>query len=295
MGGFAGGDEAGFWDIDTITESFEKSFNNSKNENSTKLSIEKKGSIYTIKAYAKVSIFLKLSAKEGLFARFMKIEYLYDTISFVPSTCKTFKIEGCEDIPLESNTIYKAYQAICDYTNDSDIIDFFQEYKVVVDKKIPKYSGLGASSSNAAAFLCLVKEVCNLILTNKELVDIGKDIGTAVAFFIYNYPVANISGSGETVEAFIEEPLRFELFNSSIKQDVGDIYQKEDRGLMTLVTSPSYKGWKELDSRTILQTVSNPALLNDFYAIYLKRYSHLKKDLMDGYFFSGYTFFKPID
>ena len=55
----------------------------------------------------------------------MRVEELYDTISFVPCKCETFTIEGCNDIPLESNSIYKAYQALIDFTDDLDILDFF--------------------------------------------------------------------------------------------------------------------------------------------------------------------------
>ncbi|MGB5505697.1 MAG: 4-(cytidine 5'-diphospho)-2-C-methyl-D-erythritol kinase, partial [Sulfurovum sp.] len=105
-------------------------------------------------------------------------------ISFVPYECETFTIEGCDDIPLESNTIYKAYKALLDHTHDSDISDFFFEHKVVVTKGIPSQADLASASSNAAAFILLVKEVCNLILSSDELVKIGSTVGDDVPFFI---------------------------------------------------------------------------------------------------------------
>ena len=167
MGGFEGGDEAGFWDIDTLAASIDKQHQNrSKSNNRIKDSIQRSDSGYSIKAYTK--------GKE-----------LYNTISFVPHECKTFTIEGCDDIPLESNTIYKAYKALLDYTNDSDISDFFCEHKVVVTKSISSQAELAGDSSNAAAFILLAKEVCNLILSSDELVQIGSTVGTDVPFFIY--------------------------------------------------------------------------------------------------------------
>lgn len=172
MGGFAGGDEGGYWDIDTIPIAVEQH----KKTNKKKSSIEATDTGYSIKAYAKIKTL----------SHWMRVEELYDTISFVSCKCETFIIEGCDDIPLESNTIYKAFLALNDFTNDSDILDFFYTHKVVVTKRIPLFAGLGGSSSDAAAFMCLVKEVCNLVLSTDELAKIGSDIAPDVPFFIYD-------------------------------------------------------------------------------------------------------------
>ena len=167
MGGFEGGDEAGFWDVDAITASIDQQHQNkSKSTNRIKDSIQRSDLGYSVKAYAK--------GKE-----------LYDTISFVPHECETFTIEGCDDIPLESNTIYNAYKALLDYTNDSDISDFFCEHKVVVIKGIPSQEDLAGASSDAAAFILLVKEVCNRILSSDELAKIGSTVDSEVHFVIY--------------------------------------------------------------------------------------------------------------
>ena len=172
MGGFAGGDEAGFWDVDTLPSWMDKQNDNqSKRSNSEKTYIQRSDSGYSIKAHAK--------DKE-----------LYDTISFVPCECETFTIEGCDKIPLKSNSIYKAYKALIDYTDDLDIADFFYTHKVVVTKGIPSQEDLAGASSDAAAFIRLVKEVCNLILSTDELAKIGGDVGTDVPFFIYNHSSA---------------------------------------------------------------------------------------------------------
>lgn len=172
MGGFAGGDEAGFWDIDSIPSWMEQqNKTSSNNKYSAKSNISRSDSGYSIQAYAK--------GKE-----------LYDTISFVPCECDTFTIEGCDDIPLESNSIYKAFQALTDFTNDSDITEFFYTHKVVLTKGIPLRSGLNGASSDAAAFILLVKEVCNLILSSDELLHIASMVDADVPFFICN-PFAN--------------------------------------------------------------------------------------------------------
>ena len=209
MGGFAGGDEGGYWDDDSLLSPIDKqNSNKAKHSSAKKLHIETSDMGYSIKAYAKINIFLKITGYEdgrySFISRVAQVKELYDTLSFVPCKCEMFTIEGCDEIPLESNSIYKAYQALLDFTADSDISDFFYTHKVVVKKAIPLGSGLGGYSSNAAAFIHLVKEVCNLILSTKELVKIGSTIGSEVAFFIYNYPCANVSGYGEVVEPFEE-------------------------------------------------------------------------------------------
>lgn len=187
MGGFEGGDEGGFWDIDILPS---LSHQQNGNKSKAKCYIEKSDSGYSIKAHAKVK-----TTDIDQASAYICAEDLYDTISFVPCKCDTFTIEGCDGIPLESNTIYKAFHTLNDFTNELDILDFFHLHKVVVTKRIPSSAGLGGGSSDAAAFLRLVKEVCNLILSNDELAKIGSDIGPDVPFFIYNYPSDDYSRS----------------------------------------------------------------------------------------------------
>ena len=168
MGGFEGGDEGGYWDVDTPLFSMDKHNENaSKHSHKGNSSIKRSDSGYSIRAYAKT-------------------QELYDTISFVPCECETFTIEGCDDIPLVSNTIYKALQALIDFTDDSDIAEFFHAHKVVVTKGIPPSVGQAGASSDAAAFIRLVKETCNLILNSDELTQIGSTVHPDVPYFIHN-------------------------------------------------------------------------------------------------------------
>lgn len=146
MGGFEGGDEGGFWDVDAIGVLVDKqNKNKSKNRNKEKPYIKISDSLYTIKVNS------------------------YETISLVPCNCKTFTIEGCGNTPLESNPIYKAYKSLCEYTVDSEVEEFFYEYKVVVTKSISPRESSKNSPSDSIAFMRLVKEACNLILSDKEL------------------------------------------------------------------------------------------------------------------------------
>jgi len=254
--------------------------------------------MYSIKAYAKVNIFLKITGhKEGyhtLLSRFMRVEDLYDTITFVPCECERFTIEGCDGVPLESNTIYKAYKALNEHTGDLDILNFFYTHKVVVTKRISSQAGLGGGSSDAAAFMRLVKEVCNLMISTEALAKLGSTIGADLPFFIYNYPSANVSGFGEVVEPFDEVPLALELYTPDIGCDTTIVYKTFKAHLLDDITLCSFLGWERLDSKTLLDIIADPIILNDLYAAATIAYPTLKAIAPQNWFFSGSgsTFFR---
>lgn len=293
MGGFSDNYEGGFWDQkgNAKMEEEKTQLLNTPESRSFKPVIETSNDIYSIKAYAKINIFLKITGhKEGyhtLLSRFMRVENLYDTISFVPCPCNTITIEGCEGVPTASNTIYKAYKALIDYTHEEEIEKFFQEYKVTVSKKIPSQAGLGGGSSDAAAFMHLVKEVCNLPINTKELAKVGSTIGADLPFFIYNYPSANVTGFGEIVELFEEAPLPLEIYTPDIGCDTAIVYKTFKQYLLADIQPDSFKGWEHLDSKTILQTIQDPVKLNDLYAAALMAYPELIEVAKEGWFFSG--------
>jgi 4-diphosphocytidyl-2-C-methyl-D-erythritol kinase len=299
MGGFEADGEGGYWESDQISRLHAKETSGKKNTIKPFSTIEKSDTgQYRVKAHAKVNIFLKITGhKEGyhtLLSRFIQVEDLYDTIAFVPCKCNTFTIEGCEGIPIESNTIYKAYKALNDHTGDLDILNFFYQHKVVVTKRIPSQAGLGGGSSDAAAFMRMVKEVCNLILSTDELAKIGSKIGADLPFFIYNYPSANVSGFGEVVEAYDEPPLNLELYTPSIGCDTTTVYKTFKEHLLDKISLSSFIGWDQIDSKTLLEKVKDPIMLNDLYAASLIAYPKLKNVAKEGWFFSGSgsTFFK---
>ena len=254
--------------------------------------------MYSINAHAKINIFLKITGhKEGyhtLLSRFVQVNDLYDTIEFVPYECKTFTLEGCDDIPLESNTIYKAYKALKKYTNDQTIQDFFFKHKVVVTKRIPSQAGLGGGSSDAAAFMRLLNEACNLQIDTETLANIGSTIGADLPFFIYNYPAANVSGFGEIVKYFEEKPLEIELFTPNIGCDTTEVYKTFNKYLLQYISRASFFGWENLDSRTLLNLIPDPIALNDLYPAALVAYPELEELDRKGWFFSGSgsTFFR---
>ena len=251
----------------------------------------------TTKAHAKINTFLKITGhKNGyhtLLSRFVKVDSLYDTISFVPANCENFTIEGCGDVPTEVNTIYSVYLAIQEYRNESVIRDFFKHHKVVVAKNIPSGAGLGGGSSDAAAFMRLFNEVCKLGIDTPTLAKIGSTVGADIPFFVYDYDSANVSGFGEIVEEFNEEPLDIELYTPKIHCDTALVYKTFKKALFDFIEPTTFKGWEKLSSKEVLSKV-DAVMANDLYKASLIAYPELRKEAKEGWYFSGSgsTFFK---
>ena len=250
----------------------------------------------TIKAHAKINTFLKITGhKNGyhtLLSRFIKVPHLYDTISFLPQECEHFTIEGCGDVPVESNTIYKSFLAMNIET------DFFKHHKVVVEKNIPSGAGLGGGSSDAGAFMRLFNKVCNLQIDTPTLAKMGSTVGADIPFFVYDYDAANVSGFGEVVEEFIDEPFEIELLMPDIHCDTPLVYKTFKRYLLDDIRPTRFLGWEKLSSLEVLSHV-NAVEANDLYRASLIAYPKLQmvfrhQSVDTKWYFSGSgsTFFK---
>jgi len=252
----------------------------------------------TITAHAKVNIFLKITGYENgyhtLLSRFMRVEDLYDTLTLVPHTGEAFTIEGCGNVPTRSNTIYKAYLALLEHTGSKKVEHFFAVHKVIVEKRIPSQAGLGGGSSDAAAFMRLVNEVCDLGIDTDTLSKIGSTIGADLPFFIHNYPSANVRGFGEIVEPFDETPLPLELYTPDIGCNTALVYKTFKTYLLEKILPFTFEGWERYHSAELLELIADPIMLNDLYAAARIAYPALEEKAPEGWFFSGSgsTFFR---
>ena len=253
------------------------------------------------KSYAKVNIFLKITGiKEynntlyhTLNSRFMLVKSLYDIIEFVPQPCDTFTIEGV-NIDTKDNIIYKAYRALNQYTGDLDILNFFYNHKVVVKKNIPFSAGLGGGSSNAATFINMVNEVCNLNRTKDELAKIGATVGADVPFFIYGYDSANVSGIGDIIEPFDEEVQNLDIFTPPEECNTALVYKKFDECCLSDINPHNGASLMLNRSIDILNSIKDAKKLNDLYKAALMVCPKLKEYQKKEYYLSGSgsSFFK---
>ncbi|WP_297597762.1 4-(cytidine 5'-diphospho)-2-C-methyl-D-erythritol kinase [uncultured Cetobacterium sp.] len=106
-------------------------------------------------------------------------------------TIKTNK----KDIPTdESNILYKVYKEFYNKLGITPLkIDIFLE------KRIPHQAGLGGGSSDGAFFLNILNDYHKKPFSINELIEIGKNIGADVPFFIINEP-SRVKGIGEEIE-----------------------------------------------------------------------------------------------
>lgn len=254
------------------------------------------------KAYAKVNIFLKITGKRESYheivSRFMRVDDLYDELSFVSkesveAKINEFKIVGDFSCETQQNTIYKAYRALKNVTHSEALEKLMQTHAVQVVKKIPAFAGLGGGSSDAATYLKMCNEVLHLGLSLNELASIGLEVGADVPFFIYDYASANVSGIGEVVEPFDEELLSFDIFTPKIAISTPKVYQAYRENFYKPIDGFTVKRLQEMHSREVLQTMSAKEA-NDLFEPALQEYKELKEHYRQGYFFSGSgsSFFK---
>jgi len=102
----------------------------------------------------------------------------------------------CDDkrIPTdERNLVYKAWEKVVEKTNVKRGID------IIIEKRIPLAAGLAGGSTDAAAVLKGLNVLWNLNLSQEELMEIGKEIGSDVPFCILG-GTAHGKGTGEKLK-----------------------------------------------------------------------------------------------
>ena len=247
------------------------------------------------KAYAKVNIFLKITGLRGnyheIISRFMKVEKLYDTLSFVPkesidAKANEFKILGDFSCTTEQNTIYKAYFALKEFTHSQSLEKLMQTHAIKVEKNIPAFAGLGGGSSDAATYLKMCNSVLDLGLSLNELAEIGLKVGADVPFFIYGYDSANVSGIGEVVEEFDEELLDIQTYTPKVEISTPLVYKIYREEFFAPIDGFQTEKLKNMSSKKALETMS-PTEANDLFAPALQEYKTLKNHYETGYHFSG--------
>lgn len=95
-----------------------------------------------------------------------------------------------EGVPLESNLIWKAAQALKGRTGCQLGAD------IHIDKILPMGGGIGGGSSNAATTLVALNHLWELNLSAEELAEIGLKLGADVPVFVQGF-AAFAEGVGE--------------------------------------------------------------------------------------------------
>lgn len=120
---------------------------------------------------------------------FQQISF-HDDVCLVKSThdCHTVSFVG-QDVP-QDNTCMRVLDVLSDR-----LANFWD---IQVTKRIPAGSGLGGGSSNAATLLRALNRQEKLQLSMDQMVNIAKNIGSDIPFFLYGGQ-CHVSGYGETI------------------------------------------------------------------------------------------------
>ena len=241
-----------------------------------------------IKAHAKVNIFLKIVGHDGIYhlikSRFMKVKNLYDEIEI--KEAEKFNIVGDINCVLRDNSVFKAYVEL---TNRyPDIKKWFIGKEIRIHKNIPEMAGLGGGSSDAAAFLRLVNEKSGLNLSTQELIEVGKKVGSDVAFFITDADVADVYSRGDVVVPRDEKALELEILTPPIECSTPEVYGAYKQNFFNPQDT-------DFDKKDTLELLNNykPSELNDLLKPALMLYPDLYKYQDFGFFSgSGSSFFR---
>ncbi|MDP0493645.1 MAG: 4-(cytidine 5'-diphospho)-2-C-methyl-D-erythritol kinase [Fusobacterium sp. JB021] len=173
----------------------------------------------SIYSNAKINIGLNILAKK--FNGYHKLDMLMVPISLADKLEINFKnIKGnlkinCDNknIPTdEKNIIYKIYNKFYEVTQLEK-----EEVEIYLYKRIPSQAGLGGGSSNGAFFLKELNKYYKNILSEQNMIDISKEIGADIPFFIKNLP-CRVEGIGEKLTE-IKNNLEYKIL--LIKPDFG--------------------------------------------------------------------------
>ncbi len=255
--------------------------------------------MHEYRAYAKVNIFLKITGTRGnyheILSRFMRVPELYDTLEFFAKDTPAFVLEGDFTCKTAHNTIYKAYRALQDATDNAPALETLMEkFGIRVTKRIPAFAGLGGGSSDAAAFLHMCNDAAALGLDTDTLAAIGAKVGADVPFFVYGYDSANVSGIGEVVEAFEEDLLELKIVTPKLEISTPKVYRTYREHFFAPIDALTCKALAATPSRDILNSMDAKSA-NDLFAPALHAYPGLALHVRDGWFFSGSgsSFFRP--
>lgn len=133
-------------------------------------------------SYAKIN--LGLNVLERLPTGYHRIETGFcfvewkDRFEITPADSMQLELSD-DDIPTDGrNLITRAIGVLDRY------VGLEQAYHIRVEKRIPAGAGLGGGSSNAALTLRMINKIDDLGLSDEELIDLSRDLGADVPFFI---------------------------------------------------------------------------------------------------------------
>ena len=191
-----------------------------------------------IKSYCKINLFLKVLKKNNnglhnIQSTTMLID-LHDNI-------RIQKIKEQRDIVLFNGPFKKKINinintvtTVLALLRSQNIIDSKEKYKIVINKKIPVFAGLGGGTGNAAT---LIKYFFKKKINQKILKIFEKKIGSDLRLFFFNH---SFQKSLRNIVKFKKKfKCYFLLIYPNIKSSTKKVYSKVKKFSVPLKTDPS--------------------------------------------------------
>lgn len=150
-----------------------------------------------VKVYAKINLSLNILGvcdKMHMLDMIMTSVDLADVLSIYLRDDNNINI-SFDNPDLNNNTNTTVHKAVAELKKN--LGEFGLD--IHVQKNIPLLAGVGGSSADAAAIIRAVPKILDKQLTKKEEIEIGKKVGSDVAFQLYG-GVARVTNLGEIIE-----------------------------------------------------------------------------------------------
>jgi len=224
-------------------------------------------------SYAKINLYLKIGKKlssgyHNLQSVMQRIE-LSDSMSIEPINEDKIVIECTnKELENESNLAYKAASLL------KKKFKIKHGIRIFVEKNIPFESGLGGGSSNAATTLASLNKIWGLKLNEKQLVELGSQLGSDVPFFIGD-GAALVEGIGDKIKRIRKSfSINIVLINPGFRVSTKWAYSAFDKQKPKIKTNADINNLiKAIEKKDIKEIANN--LHNDFESIVAKRYKVL--------------------
>ena len=191
-----------------------------------------------IKSYSKINLFLRVlkKNKSGLHdiqSAVMLVD-LYDRISIKKINKKKDEVifTGLfkKNIKRKTNTVVSTLSLL----RDQSLINQNTKYKIVINKRIPVYAGLGGGTGNAAT---IIKYFLKKKINSKLLEKFEKKIGSDLRLFFFNH---SFQENLKKIKLFKKKyKFYFLLVYPNIKSSTKQVYSKVKRFNSPLRIDPS--------------------------------------------------------
>lgn len=155
---------------------------------------------------------------------------------------------------MEKNLIYRAVNAICDYTGEK------RNVKIILNKRIPVRAGMGGGSADCASTLLALNEMWKLKLSVKTLMEIGLKLGADVPYCVAG-GFCRVRGIGEKVEPIPDAPEKFivvTIVGSGLStQAVFSDFDNQSDGALNINIPAVQNALTEWDVKTLRENGAN--------------------------------------